>query len=357
MKFKKINLLLLSFLLVSCGGNEDTNDSTSTFNLILNYTDEISTIKQESYIDVVKETVGECTDSDNIVTHIFESNSTDFKKISDEEKTDISSANSAFSKKDVKNQITTERDFSYSAKIEDYSEAPYSSIGFIEVVYFNVKYSSDPLIYATYKLYGTCFLIDDNVVITNSSYLLANPTERMPKFDFRYNAEIIDKNDCRFADQINVYFQTDGDYDIDNVDKGYAKVLSLSMNKESYLNKENEPYNWATLKLDRDMSEYKSDYEVQKEWYDKKINDDVRLSLCGSNGGKLGLVKNISLLDEVDGNKFTMLRSAQYLGGPVYYVKNKRAYICGIAESLEDGKAVVKQIDDLILNCINDMKN
>lgn len=157
MKFKKINLLLLSFLLVSCSGNEDTNDSTSTFNLILNYTDEISTIEQESYIDVVKETVGECTDSDNIVTHIFESNSTDFKKISDEEKTDISSANSAFSKKDVKNQITTERDFSYSAKIEDYSEAPYSSIGFIEAVYFNVKYSSDPLIYATYILYGTCF--------------------------------------------------------------------------------------------------------------------------------------------------------------------------------------------------------
>lgn len=181
MKLKKaIILLSLNLLLISCDGEFDNSISIIGTDEIRIGPPETVIQKQNTYLSIDEEIIKKSNEDDNVTRHDFFTNTTSFKKI------DLESTSTPVNKV---NEVTDSTSSSYTTKSEDTTTFE----GLIKSTFYNVKTSSDPSTYSTYIFYSPAFLLNKDIVFANSNSILKN-------FD------INDKNDYRFADKVEIYY-------------------------------------------------------------------------------------------------------------------------------------------------------
>lgn len=347
MKTKFLKLILLVFLTLSgCNTiNNSSYDESEKLPIedVIEYTPSYSIAEQEGYIDTSVENVNETKDSDNIVNHNFETNTTNFNYFSTSSVT-YDSMSKTQSKKDKNkaaraNEIKEE---TLNGIIDDTSIAPYSSIGTLVATYKNVYYK-DSLHFATYYMYGTCFLINNNTVLTNALYIFndVNSTVILNKF--------------RFPDSVDFYFGHNGDQDINlgSKYKWYAKGIFTSFNKESYLNKDTKN-TWAMIRLDRNIGESHQTFSIEKDWYSKNVVVNTFGYISGSKYQNKMYKMTGTVLKENSKSFFTENFGPFDLNGsPCFIEENGEQKVCGMLLYSDSQFATVLKITDFIISLSN----
>ena len=360
MKLRKLfTFLVLNLLLVSC--NETTSNSFSVNGNEMVYISCLRSIptdivKQDSYIETIKETFNDVLDRDdvNIITHDFKMNETGFKQINYE----VDNQNE-YTKDNVSNKQMniSKHNRSYAYNLHESSQ-PYRSVGLVKSTFYNVKTSVDPLTYSTYTFYSSAFLVNKDVVITNSDAILKN---------LNYSGE----DDYRFADKVEIDFGLNliGESTI-NKKSSFDESVEVKLayiDKETY-NDKNSKYDFAVLSIDKSLPKYTTKFNILTDWYDESVNDDEGLFVVGFQNYSDNVGSNynnmnqqINLKTVSNGSKTFSLNNLQesgtYIGSPAMYIGDDGAFnLCGIVNDAHDKtKVEVRKFNDLILGCIDDI--
>ena len=360
MKLRKLfTFLVLNLLLVSCNNKNTFTDLDSMTKPVYIFSrNEISTdiVKQDSYIETTKEivdTIEEGIDI-NITTHNFETNRTGFKYLEYKDDSDDND-----SKTNAEKNCYNQTDLLKRSPENDYNltfyAQPYRSVGLVKSTFYNVKTSSDPLTYSTYTFYSSAFLVNKDVVITNSDAILKN---------LNYSGD----DDYRFADKVEIDFGYHNNLEYEQIVDETVTVTSAYIDKETY-NDKNSNYDFAVLSINKSLPKYTTKFNILTDWYDESVNDDEGLFVVGFRNYSDNLGRNYNYMSKeinlkIISNENTTFNlnkleeTGTYKGSPAMYIGDDGTFnLCGIVNDFanKESKTSVKKFDNLILESINDI--
>lgn len=355
MKFRKLFIfLVLNLLLVSC--NENTSYSFSINGSEMIYISCLRSVptdivKQDSYIETSEETFETVEDGFdiNITTHNFETNVTGFKYLEYKNESKENNTEKISYNKTNLLKRSPENDYNLT-----FYAQPYRSVGLVKSTFYNVKTSADPLIYSTCTFYSSAFLVNKDVVITNSDAILKN---------LNFSGD----DDYRFADKVEIDFGYHNNSKYEQIVDESVTVTSAYIDKETY-NDKNSKYDFAVLSINKSLPKYTTKFNILTNWYDESINEDEGLFIVGFQNFSDNLGSNYNVMNqEIDlktvsneNETFGLNKLEEvgtYTGSPAMYIGNDGAFnLCGIVNDVYDKtKIKVRKFNDLILGCIDDI--
>lgn len=339
MKLKKaIILLSLNLLLISCDGEFDNSISIIGTDEIRIGPPETVIQKQNTYLSIDEEIIKKSNEDDNVTRHDFFTNTTSFKKI------DLESTSTPVNKV---NEVTDSTSSSYTTKSEDTTTFE----GLIKSTFYNVKTSSDPSTYSTYIFYSPAFLLNKDIVFANSNSILKN-------FD------INDKNDYRFADKVEIYYN----YNYDEIGSyiNYEKKVnatSVYIDKSTYDDVENK-HDFAILTIDEELSDYNYDFNILTNWYADNMESSNKICMFGvmqtsdsyhASHISPSLMKAMTITGNYSADTrevMNLLDGGNFEGGAlVFFDDNDVINLCGfVTEDINNSIKKFKDIDAFMLN-------